>query len=267
MTPAPPARRADEVDVEVHSVDDLPRGELEAAGRRIAALADYTDEPLLGARLTLRRLGRPPTKRPWVADSSVLVNGRLMAAHATGPTAVEAADEAADRLRRQLRRAVEAEVAQRNEPAAIRAALEALAPDRAHRPEARRKPPERRRIVHRKVYGDELEPTLSAVADLLDLDYEFHLFRHVRTEEDVVVYRRDDGRIGLIHPPGSALADENDIVVTEPSRYSSPMTLDDARAEMDIVNHRFLYFIDADDGRGKVLYLRHDGDYGLVEPA
>jgi hypothetical protein len=31
-------------------------------------------------------------------------------------------------------------------------------------------------------------------------------------------------------------------------------------------NHRFLYFIDAADGRGKVLYLRHDGDYGLVEP-
>jgi hypothetical protein len=27
-----------------------------------------------------------------------------------------------------------------------------------------------------------------------------------------------------------------------------------------------LYFIDAGDRRGKVLYLRFDGDYGLVEP-
>jgi hypothetical protein len=35
---------------------------------------------------------------------------------------------------------------------------------------------------------------------------------------------------------------------------------------MDVLNHRFLYFIDTADGRGKVLYLRHDGDYGLVEP-
>jgi hypothetical protein len=35
---------------------------------------------------------------------------------------------------------------------------------------------------------------------------------------------------------------------------------------MDVVNHRFLYFIDDRDGRGRVLYLRHDGDYGLVEP-
>jgi ribosome-associated translation inhibitor RaiA len=267
MTPAPSARGADEVEVEVTAADEAPRGELEAARRRIASLAEYTDEPLLGARLTLRRLGNPATKRPWVADASVLVNGRLLAAHAIGPTAVKAADEVADRLRRQLRRVVGAEVAQRNEPAAIRAALEALGPDDVHRPEARRKPPEQRRIVHRKVYGDDVEPTLSAVADLLDLDHEFHLFRHERTGEDVVVYRRDDGRIGLIHPPGSALADENDVVVTEPSRYSSPMTLEAARAEMDIVNHRFLYFVDADDGRGKVLYLRHDGDYGAVEPA
>jgi hypothetical protein len=37
-----------------------------------------------------------------------------------------------------------------------------------------------------------------------------------------------------------------------------------ARAEMDILNHRFVYF--TDDGRGRVLYLRHDGDYGLVDP-
>jgi len=81
------------------------------------------------------------------------------------------------------------------------------------------------------------------------------------------VYRRDDGRVGLIHPQGSALADENDVLVSEPSRYSSPLTLEAARAEMDELNHRFLYFVDAADGRGKVLYLRHDGDYGLVEPA
>jgi hypothetical protein len=54
--------------------------------------------------------------------------------------------------------------------------------------------------------------------------------------------------------------------VPEPSRYGDPLTLAQARAEMDLVDHRFLYFTDAADGRGKVLYLRSDGDYGLVEP-
>jgi putative sigma-54 modulation protein len=55
-------------------------------------------------------------------------------------------------------------------------------------------------------------------------------------------------------------------VVPEPSRYSQPLPIEEARTEMDVLNDRFVYFIDAADGRGKVIYLRHDGDYGLVEP-
>jgi hypothetical protein len=170
------------------------------------------------------------------------------------------------RLRRQLRRARDAEVALRDEPRTIRKALEDLEADGQHRPEASLKPPEERRIVHRRSYVDEPMGTMQAAAELLDLDAEFLLFRHVRTDEDVVVYRRDDGRLGLLHPPGSVLADENDVVVPKASRYPGPLTLEAARTEMDFLNHRFLYFIDAADGRGKVLYLRHDGDYGLVEP-
>lgn len=34
---------------------------------------------------------------------------------------------------------------------------------------------------------------------------------------------------------------------------------------MNLAGHRFVYFIDAADDRGKALYLRHDLDYGLVE--
>ena len=102
--------------------------------------------------------------------------------------------------------------------------------------------------------------------ELLDLDVEFVLFSHARTDEDVVVHRLASGEIGLLFPQGSALADEDDIVVPQPSRYSEPLPFEEARTEMDVLNHRFLYFIDAADGRGKVIYLRHDGDYGLVEP-
>ena len=158
-------------------------------------------------------------------------------------------------------------MAERNEPREIQKALESLPLEPTHRPEADLKPPEERQIVRRRTYADHPESTLEAAVDMFDLDEEFHLFVHVRTSEDVVVHRREDKRIGLIHPRGSILADEtDDVVVAEPDRYSGPLTLDQARAEEDIVSHRFLYFIDAGDGRGKVLYLRHDGDYGLVEP-
>jgi hypothetical protein len=77
---------------------------------------------------------------------------------------------------------------------------------------------------------------------------------------------RKDHRIGLLFPPGSALADEADVIVASPSRYAGRLTLAAARAEMDLLEHRFLYFLDAGDGRGRVVYLRTDGDYGVVEP-
>jgi ribosome-associated translation inhibitor RaiA len=251
-------------EVEVHAAAPVPRSQVEAARRRLEQLQRYTDDPIDHIRLTLRR-GPERSKRPYVADASMTVKGRALAAHVSGPTAEEAAEAVAERLRRQLRRIVDKEVARRNEPDEIRKALESIAPDVRHRPEKRLKDPEDRRVVRRRTYVSTPIPTLTAVADLLDMDLEFNLFVHARTNEDVVVYRRDDGRIGLIHPPGSPLADENDIVVPEPSRYA-PMTLAAAKAELDELDLRWIYFIDVEDGRGKVLYLRHDGDYGLVEP-
>jgi sigma 54 modulation/S30EA-like ribosomal protein len=235
--------------LDVGASDDIPPDRVEAARRHVKALGRYTDTPL-AVRLTLRHGGRGES-----------------AFHAAGPAADVAAETVAERLRRQLRRVVDADVAQRNDPAVIRKALEDLAPEPLHRPRARVKPPEEREIVHRRTYADHPESTLEAISDLIDLDEEFHLFVHVHTREDVVVHHRDDGRIGLLHPRGSILADEADeIVAPEPSRYSEPIPLDVARSEMDVVEHRFVYFIDAADGRGKVIYLRHDGDYGLVEP-
>jgi ribosome-associated translation inhibitor RaiA len=228
--------------------------ELDQARERIESLQQYTDEPLTNVRVAVRETN---ASRPFVVDASFVVKGRLLAAHTTGKTPDEALDKAVHRLRRQILRVTKSEVAQRNEPLDL---------DVVERPEAELKPPQERQIVHRHPYRAEPLSTGEAVHELLDLDLEFFLFTHARTGEDVVVYRRDDGRIGLLHPQGSALADENDIVVAEPSRYSEPLTLEKARGEMDWLNHRFLYFIDAEDGRGKVLYLRHDGDYGLIVP-
>ncbi|HKP88419.1 MAG TPA: sigma 54 modulation/S30EA ribosomal C-terminal domain-containing protein [Thermoleophilaceae bacterium] len=253
--------------VQLRAEPQIPKEEAEAARERVDSVLRVIDEPPPGTvRLTLRRGEGSAPRWQYVADADVRVNGRVLAAHATGPSAVEAADRVAARLRRQLRRVVGTEVAQRNEPANIRTALESLLAEGSHRPEAGLKPPEAREIVHRIAYPDEPSSTLAAVADLIDHDHEFLIFRHARTGEDAVVYRRADGEIGLLHPPGSELADENDLVIPEPSRYTEPISLARAREEMDVLNHRFLYFIDEADGRGRVIYLRHDGDYGLVEP-
>ena len=254
------------VPVEIHAPDELPDALQAEIRERLAGLARVTNEPIQDVRLTLRRPETRVARSRWVADASLLLNGRPLAAHATGQDAAQAAKAVVGRLRRQIRRVADAGTALRNEPRAIEKALAGLAERHERRPKPRLKPPELRDILPRRTAYPFPETTLDAAADLLDLDLEFLLFRHARTGEDVVVYRRDDGRIGLLHPPGSALADENDLVVPEPSRYPQPVPLSKARDEEDVLGQRFLYFIDAADGRGKVLYLRHDGNYGLVEP-
>ena len=252
--------------VEVSTEVEIPSDELAAMREQVASLDRYTDEPIIGVRLTLRP-GPGRTKNRYVADAHVVFDGRVLAAHVAGPNPREATDAAVERLRRQLRRVVGADVARRNEPEEVRKAIADLEPDSSHRPEAGLKPPEEREIVRRRTYAAQPEGTLEAVSEMLDLDEEFHLFVHLRTGEDVVVHWRDDDRVGLIHPRGSVLADESDdVVVTEESWFSDPLPLDAVKSEMDVANPRFLYFIDVADGRGKVIYLRHDGDYGLVEP-
>jgi ribosome-associated translation inhibitor RaiA len=208
----------------------------------------------------------PTAQRPYVADARMRFDGRDLMAHTAGRTPVQAAEAAADRLRKQVRRVLHADVACPHERVAIQAALGVLSANRRHRPEGGLKRSAERRIVDRRPAPERVQLTLEAAAHLLDADDEFCLFIHARTGEDVVVHRHEDGRLGLLIPPGSALADENDVVAEE-SRYATPLRLEQAKAHLDDLDHRFLYFVDQPAGRGKVLYLRHDGDYGLVEPA
>jgi putative sigma-54 modulation protein len=46
-----------------------------------------------------------------------------------------------------------------------------------------------------------------------------------------------------------------------------PMSPEDAAVEMDAVGHAFYVFRNVDTDLISVIYLRHDGDYGLIEPA
>jgi putative sigma-54 modulation protein len=45
-----------------------------------------------------------------------------------------------------------------------------------------------------------------------------------------------------------------------------PILPDEAVEQMELLGHGFYLFLDADTSEIKLLYRRHDGDYGLIEP-
>lgn len=45
-----------------------------------------------------------------------------------------------------------------------------------------------------------------------------------------------------------------------------PMAPEDAAMQMEALGHDFFLFHNVDSGLISVIYLRHDGDYGLIEP-
>lgn len=45
-----------------------------------------------------------------------------------------------------------------------------------------------------------------------------------------------------------------------------PMTSDEAILRMNLLDHSFFMYLNAETGKYNVVYLRDDGDYGIIEP-
>ncbi len=54
------------------------------------------------------------------------------------------------------------------------------------------------------------------------------------------------------------------LVVREKSHLASPMTLDQALYEMELVGHDFYLFVDKESERPSVVYRRRGYDYGVI---
>jgi putative sigma-54 modulation protein len=79
------------------------------------------------------------------------------------------------------------------------------------------------------------------------------------------------GRLSITKLPSLAghvapVEDEEDIKVRIKTFPVKPMMLDEAIMRMDMVGHSFFAFKNAENGLTNVVYRRHDGNYGLLEP-
>ncbi len=256
------------IDVAVTAMGVVDDRHKDHARERMARLDRYIGEPVLGARVVLKGESNPRLERPARAEAELNVNGHIVRGHVAAATMSEAVDELSAHIEHQLHGFADRRLrlAQRP-PESIPGEWHrgAWSPPR---PGYFPRPVEERSIVRRKTFAVGALHPRRAAAEMLDLDHDFYLFGDSETGADAVVYRRDDGRIGLIHPAGvSSGAQARDGLVRETSRMSEPILLETAVSEMNALSHRFMFFTDAQTGRGNVIYMRYDGHYGLIEPA
>lgn len=66
-------------------------------------------------------------------------------------------------------------------------------------------------------------------------------------------------------PEETTEAEPPPVVVRRKRIAIKPMTAEEAALQMDLLNHDFFAFVDAETEQASVLYRRKDGNYGLLE--
>jgi hypothetical protein len=74
-------------------------------------------------------------------------------------------------------------------------------------------------------------------------------------DEEVTI----DRKVGPISVTG-----DGPLVVREKSHHATPMNLDQALYEMELVGHDFYLFVDKESERPSVVYRRRGYDYGVI---
>jgi ribosomal subunit interface protein len=110
-----------------------------------------------------------------------------------------------------------------------------------------RRAADRRRVHHGRRAPVSVGQALSEVAAPDDLDTE--------PGDDEVVTRS----VGPIDVTG-----DGPLVVREKSHPATPMTLDQALYEMELVGHDFYLFVDKESEKPSVVYRRRGYDYGVI---
>ncbi|MEO3783983.1 HPF/RaiA family ribosome-associated protein [Actinocorallia sp. B10E7] len=248
--------------VKIQAGGAVPQELQDRAREKIERLSARAPEPVLAARVRLT-MGAA-TVRPALAQANLDVNGRTVRVQTAAATMSEAVDTLEDLLAERLRRVSrnwEAVRGGQPQPGEWRHNTEP-----AHRPAYYPRPPEERQIIRHKAYELSSATPDEAAFDMESLDYDFHLFTDVATGQDSVLYRHADGyRMAQIDP--RPRKDDTAVDLTVSPHPAPRITAEEAVERLETTGLPFVFFADAQTGRGNVLYHRYDGHYGLITPA
>jgi ribosome-associated translation inhibitor RaiA len=264
MAKTPVTRPTPEIQVEVQG--DLPPGTAERARAKVLAVLEGIGEPVLFVRVRLSRTRNPSAERPCLAQASLDVNGRPARAHVAAATMTEAVDLLRDRLTVQVARLRRHWDARRGGMPTAREREWRHGETPTRRPAHFPRPPEEREIVRRKSFALARETPEEAAFEMDTMDYGFHLFTDLASGEDSVIYRTSANgyRLAQVHPKAGLGAVAAPLTVSPtPAPVLDPVA---AKRRLDVTGLPFVFFADAETGRGNILYHRYDGHYGLITP-
>lgn len=113
------------------------------------------------------------------------------------------------------------------------------------------------------------ESTMEEMNDALDRVVDI-LMRQIRKNKTRLEKRIKTGSIEdfvMQNSEADEVEDEDYKVVRKKQVIIKPISVDEAILEMNMVNHNFFMFINAETDEVNVVYKRADGNYGLLEPA
>lgn len=250
------------VPVRVTARGRLGRPVQEYAERKIGHVCDYAHEPVLDAHVVLTLTADPARERPAIAEATLDVSGTFVRAQVAAPKMHEAIDLLADRLRRRL--------VQHQDRARTRHRWIGVAAEHewrhgdlpTERPEHFPRATEDRQVVRRKSFAlSPLTPD-EAAFDMELVGHDFLLFTDLLTGADAVISRTDDE----YRVVGDVATSER-VHTAAPIRFVGPaprLTESEALQRLDVAGEPFVFYLDPDTGRGRVLYLRYDGHCGLI---
>lgn len=116
-----------------------------------------------------------------------------------------------------------------------------------------------------------VESTMPEMNDALDKVVDM-LMRQIRKNKTKLAKRMKSGSIDdfvmqTVNEESDEVEDDEYKVVRKKQILIKPISVDEAILEMNMVNHNFFMFINAETDEVNVVYRRSDGDYGVLEPA
>ncbi|HSF26123.1 MAG TPA: HPF/RaiA family ribosome-associated protein [Actinomycetes bacterium] len=246
-------------DVDVVVRGDISPEIVDYTRDKVVRTTRFADRPVLMARVVLTVDPDPAHDRPAQAEATIDVSGVPVRAKVAATTPTEAADFLQDRLRRRL------DQLSKRRSDRHRWVTEVLAAAQVgnQRPRYADRPAEEREVVRRKTFAVAPLTPDEAAYEMDLLEHDFYLFVDANTSQDALIHRRPDGAFGLAEV-GHAL-----VPPPEPSRMvlePAPPRLSeaDAIARLDAAGEPFVFHVDPQTGRGRVLYRRFDGNYGVI---